>query len=79
MFLFQEALCQENQTECTEDVYENSNTSKNCLTKCHGELVTSFDKQTVSKNFIKLMKTEVEQYRKYKGYTKMPAKISGEK
>ena len=70
------ALCQEDQEKCVEDV-KNINSTSECLPKCEGAIVTSFDKQEVPSKFLKLIKSEVKQYRKYKGYTKMPPKISG--
>ena len=73
---FQEELCQKDMEDCVK-IVKKVDFTKECLHECEGTVVTSFDKQNVPANLMKLMKHEVKLYRKYKGYTQMPAEISG--
>ena len=69
-------MCKEDDERCVEGVKKVKFDSQ-CLPKCEGVLVTSFDKQDFPADYRNMIKKEIDQYRRYKGHTKMPPQIAG--
>ena len=69
-------MCKQEEEECVENVKKIKFDSQ-CLSKCSGVLVTSFDKQDVPPGYQHMIRNEIDQYKRYKGYIKMPPEIAG--